>query len=70
MKHPVNDPFPPLKVGDKVEKITGYPFPGVVVSLFTTLTGQPRFVVECTVEGVEGCLHIFSRTQLKHRTTP
>lgn len=68
MKHPVSDPFPPLKVGDKVEKITGYPFPGVVVSLFTTLTGQPRFVVECTVEDVAGCLHIFSRTQLKHRT--
>jgi hypothetical protein len=54
-------------VGDKVRKVKGYPWTGVVVSAFTTLTGQSRYVVECTVPEVLGALHIYNGEQLEHR---
>jgi hypothetical protein len=47
-----------MKVCDEVEKVAGYKRPGVIVSVFTTLAGQERFVVECTVPGVAGALHL------------
>ena len=52
------------KVGDQVEKATGYKWPGIVVSVFETLAGKPRVVVECTVPEVSGALHIYSPEQL------
>jgi hypothetical protein len=52
------------KVGDRVQKTTGYKWPGVVVSVFTTLGGKTRVVVECTVAEVAGALHIYSPEQL------
>jgi hypothetical protein len=52
------------KVGDRVQKATGYKWPGVVVSVFTTLGGKTRVVVECTVTEVAGALHIYSPEQL------
>lgn len=55
----------PLQVGDKVQKIKGYEWPGVVVSVFENLKGQTRIVVECTVPEVAGALHIYSPEQLK-----
>ena len=51
-------------VGDKVEKISGYPYPGVVVSVFLTTAGLTRIVVEATGLEYEGMLHIFSPNQL------
>ena len=60
-----------MKVGDKVEKIAGYKYPGIVVAKFNklnpTVTGaaQERFVVECTEPAVFGMLHIFREGQLK-----
>ena len=54
-----------LKIGDVVEKISGYKWPGVVVAVFETLSGKIRYVVECTVLDVEGALHIYSAKQLK-----
>ncbi|WP_316194488.1 hypothetical protein [Bradyrhizobium sp. SZCCHNRI3052] len=54
-----------MKVGDKVEKIKGYKWPGVVVSMFSTLKGKPRLVVECTVPEVGGALHIYNPEQLR-----
>lgn len=54
-----------MKVGDTVEKIAGYRWPGVVVSIFTTLSGQQRIVVECTVPEVAGALHIYSSEQIR-----
>lgn len=48
----------------RVQKLRGYPFPGVVVADFVTTTGERRVVVECTAPGVEGCLHIFAPEQL------
>jgi hypothetical protein len=53
-----------------VEKATGYKWPGVVVSVFETLAGKPRVVVECTVPEVSGALHIYSPEQLVAVRTP
>jgi hypothetical protein len=52
------------KVGDRVQKASGYKWPGVVVSVFNTLAGKTRVVVECTVLEVSGALHIYSPDQL------
>jgi hypothetical protein len=52
------------KVGDRVQKATGYKWPGLVVSVFETLDGKTRVVVECTVREVAGALHIYSPEQL------
>ncbi len=54
-----------FKVGDKVEKVSGYKWPGVVVSVFDTLAGERRVVVECTVPEVKGALHIYNENQIK-----
>jgi hypothetical protein len=47
---------------DKVIKPEGYPFPGVVVAVFTNLSGDERYVVE---HDCKGLLHIFNDMQLK-----
>jgi hypothetical protein len=52
-------------IGDKVEKVNGYKWPGEVRSVFTNCAGQPRIVVECTVPAVAGALHIYSPEQLR-----
>ena len=49
---------PKFATGDRVVKTKGYRYPGVVVAAFQTTRGLWRYVVECTVEGVEGMLHI------------
>lgn len=51
-------------LGDKVQKVSGYSFTGVVVSAFRTLDGKERYVVQCTVPGAWGMLHIYSPDQL------
>lgn len=53
-----------FKIGDKVEKTSGYKWPGVVVSVFDTLSGERRVVVECTVSEISGALHIYNEKQL------
>ena len=53
-----------MKVGTKVKKIIGYPYPGVVVSSFLTTEGKMRYVVEATGSEYKGMLHIFSPEQL------
>lgn len=54
-------------VGDLVEKVMGYPFPGKVIMRGLTDAGQDRYVVECSAHAVRGCLHIFNPVQLKRR---
>jgi len=54
-----------MKVGDKVEKIGGYKWPGVVVAVFLTTKHQVRVVVECTAPEVAGALHIYNVHQLQ-----
>ena len=53
-----------FEVGNKVEKTSGYKWPGVVVSVFDTLAGERRVVVECTVAEISGALHIYNEKQL------
>lgn len=50
--------------GDRVEKVTGYKFPGTVVAHFKKLNGDERYVVE--MDGY-GLLHIFNDSQLALR---
>lgn len=54
-----------LLVGDRVEKVSGYRFPGEVVAIFVTRAGKYRIVVECTEPAVEGVLHIYSPEQVR-----
>jgi hypothetical protein len=49
-------------IGDRVFKPKGYEFPGTVVSVFETLKGNIRLVVE--MDGY-GLLHIFNEDQLE-----
>lgn len=51
-----------MKIGDKVNKIKGYQFPGTVVSVFETTKGEIRLVVEMDNFGL---LHIFNESQLQ-----
>lgn len=52
-------------VGDKVRKHKGYPFPGVIVAVFTTTADHVRVVVEATGEDYQGMLHIFSQENIE-----
>jgi hypothetical protein len=54
-----------MQVGDKVRKVSGYAWPGVIVAVFETLAGHTRYVVECTVPEVSGALHIYSPAQIE-----
>ena len=54
-----------MKTGDKVQKIKGYRWPGVIVAAFETIEGKRRYVVECTVPEVAGALHIYSPEQIE-----
>lgn len=57
-----DEPFP---IGTPVEKIGGdYKFPGVVVAVFQKVSGEVRYVVECTAPDCKGILHIYSRKNL------
>lgn len=56
---------PLIQVGDKVQKVKGYKWPGVVVSTFKTTAGAERIVVECTVPEVAGALHIYNPDQIE-----
>lgn len=51
-----------FKVGDKVNKATGYKFPGTVVSVFETTAGDVRLVVEMDEYRL---LHVFNEGQLQ-----
>ena len=54
-------------IATKVQKKTGYAYPGVIVAVFNKLNGEIRYVVECTIPEVEGMLHIFSEKDLELR---
>jgi hypothetical protein len=48
-------------VGDRVRKLKGYKFIGIVVAVFAKLDGSTRYVVE--MDGT-GMLHIYSERDL------
>ena len=55
-----------MEIGDNVEKINGYKYPGVVVAKFKKIDNmKERFVVECTEPSCAGMLFIFREGQLK-----
>ena len=56
-----------LEVGQKVKKRSGYEYPGVIVSVFTTRAGAVRYVVEADDPSFAGMLHIFNGEQLVQR---
>jgi hypothetical protein len=51
-----------FKIGDKVYKPKGYKFPGIVVAIFQTTSGEKRVVAELIDNGM---LHIFAEEQLE-----
>lgn len=51
-------------IGEPVQKVSGYKWPGIVVAQFFTLEMKERYVVECTVPEVAGALHIYSPEQI------
>lgn len=53
-----------FEVGDKVFKPKGYKFPGTIVSIFKTTSGETRIVAEMEDNGM---LHIFNENQLEKR---
>ena len=54
-----------MKLGDKVQKIKGYKFPGVIVADFKNYKGERRLVVEARHRDIIGCLHIYNPEQLE-----
>ena len=54
-----------MKLGDRVEKVEGYKWPGIVRAIFTTTAGKERIVVECTSDAVRGALHIYNPAQIR-----
>ncbi len=54
-----------FEVGDKVFKPKGYKFPGTIVSVFKTTSGETRIVAEMEDNGM---LHIFNENQLEKAT--
>lgn len=62
-----------FEIGDKVEKINGYRYPGIVVGNFTSLTLNNVFRSHYVVEAINdyaGMLHIFTEEQLSLRLSP
>lgn len=53
-----------FKIGDKVRKIKGYAFDGIIVSVFQNTKGEVRLVAELENNGM---LHIFSEDQFELR---
>lgn len=58
-----------MQIGDKVIKVKGYKWPGVIVADFLTTEGKRRLVVECTAEAVAGALHIYAPSQIRKVTS-
>lgn len=62
MTEPAAEQAQVFRVGQRVEKPKGYPYPGHVVSVFATRSGDVRLVVES--EHAPGMLHIFAPSQM------
>ena len=56
-----------FKVGDRVQKRSGYRFPGIVRSVYPKGDGEIRYDVEADHPAFAGMLHIFSEAQLEPR---
>jgi hypothetical protein len=54
-------------VGQTVQKIKGYKYPGIILVAFKTLDGKARYVVEADHPDFRGMLHIFSDNDIEER---
>lgn len=59
------DYFIAFSIGAKVQKVSGYRFPGEVRAVIIKRDGRIVYAVESTAPDTEGMLHIFSRAQLR-----
>lgn len=58
-----------FRIGDRVEKRSGYRFPGIVTAIDeTTSDAYPRYVVTADHPDFAGMKHIFAPWQLRPRT--
>jgi hypothetical protein len=60
--------YPKFDVLQEVQKSKGYKYPGIIVSVFETLSGKIRYVVEADHRDFRGMLHIFSDSDLEERS--
>jgi len=54
-----------FQIGQQVQKIKGYKFPGVVIGVCKKTDGRVLYCVECTAEGAAGMCHIFGEADLE-----
>ncbi len=54
-----------FQLNQKVQKIRGYKFPGIIIGIATKLNGKVLYLVECTAKDAEGMCHIFSEADLE-----
>lgn len=52
-------------IGDAVQKVKGYKFPGIIIGTATKLDGRLLYLVECTAEGAAGVCHIFGESDIE-----
>lgn len=52
-------------IGEQVQKVKGYKFPGVVIGTALKRDGRRLYLVECIAYGVEGVCHIFGEADLE-----
>jgi hypothetical protein len=64
---PPNDRIFHHFVGQAVQKIKGYKYPGIILVAFKTLDGKARYVVEADHPDFRGMLHIFSDADIEER---
>jgi hypothetical protein len=64
---PPNDKIAHHTLFQKVRKIKGYKYPGIIVSVFMTLDHRVRYVVEADHPDFRGMLHIFSDADIEER---
>jgi hypothetical protein len=72
-KYQYDEPRPSEKIAhhtlhQMVRKIKGYSYPGIIVSVFRTLDGKVRYVVEADpYSDFRGMLHIFGDNDIEER---
>lgn len=54
-------------INDRVQKVKGYRFPGIIVGKAATLADKTRYVVEADHPEFAGMLHIYAGDQLEWR---
>lgn len=59
--------MPKFKKGDRVEKTSGYRYPGIVLACVEKVNGLEVYLVEADHPDFAGMVHVFNETQLIER---